>query len=67
MASHVVVPPSLLHVVSEKSGTMSDFSDAVAFPFFAILSNDYFSRGFLKWNKGKLSDKQKLIMTVRIK
>jgi len=66
MASHVVGPPSMLHVVSEKSDTISDFSDAVPFPFFPIVSNDVLCGVFLKWIKMEVIGKTQARMIVRI-
>lgn len=51
MVSHVEVPPSLLHVLFENGGAISDFSDATALPFFTIAPKDLFCGLFLKVEK----------------
>lgn len=60
ISSHVVVPPSLLHVVSEKSGSMSESSDIVAsavlFPFFTIFARVVFFRISLKFGQWRKPD-----------
>lgn len=53
MASHVEVPPSLLHIVSKNRGIIFYFLDVASFALFVIAPNDSCFMLFLKMEQSR--------------